>query len=296
MSIDRKELSKALHILNDSPNKIADAEAKCRATLAEIKKREATGDWAVNTLKAERERAFAERNRVCHALAHSMRAALETVKANNNLAEQTLDINSPKIQNAVNVLSLMGKNLTYADAASMLEGFRGDPAALRFIKSAFEKQGLNYAAKQAASMMRSVSSQAIQDMETVLDFSDYAEAKGEWNFPIERAMWSKGEFADMIGRMGYDGDNAPDPYAFALDVAMQDIREEEMSPTISEDEDPVAAATERARIQAQKYKIANAQREVANARANGKDPAEVFNKAMSAIENATAKTQAEANA
>lgn len=282
--IDHKELSKALHILADTPKKIAEAEARCNVSLAEIKKKEASGNWSANAIKAEREKAYADRNRVCHALAHSMRNALETVKANNGLAEQPLDINSPKIQNAVNVLSLMGKNLTYADQVSLLESFRGDPASLRFIQSAFEKNGLSYAAKQAGEMMRPISNQALSEMESVLDYHDYYEATGRYSFPIEKAYWTKGEFQQQIDRMGYDPDNKPDPFSYALSVAMEGMREEEMNPAVSAESDPAEAAKKRAEILAQRFKIASAQREVANARKNGEDPAEVFNKAIRSIE------------
>ena len=157
--IDHKDLAKALRVLAESPKKIAEAETKCKAALAEIKERERSGNWSPNAIKRDRDAAYAERDRVCHTLAHSMRSALETVKANNGLAEQPLDINNPKIQNAVRVMSLLGKNMTYADQASILETFRGDPASLRFVKSAFENCGLPYAAKQAADMMKPISVQ-----------------------------------------------------------------------------------------------------------------------------------------
>ena len=44
MSINHKELRKALRILAETPGKIAEAEDGYKATIAEIKQREATGD------------------------------------------------------------------------------------------------------------------------------------------------------------------------------------------------------------------------------------------------------------
>ena len=283
MSINHAELKKALRILSETPGKIAEEEQKCRDALAEIRQREATGNWSPNTIKAEKERVTNDRDRVCHALAHSMRSALNVVKANNNLADEPLNISDPKLQNAVSVLSLAGKNLSYADQISLLETFRGDPANLRFIKSAFEKNGLTYAAKQADSMMKSIPTQALTEMETVLDFHDYAEAQGRYDFPIEKAYWSKGEYQRQYERMGYAGADT-DPYSYALDLAMEQVREREMFPKYNGDTDPEGAAREHAEISAQKYKIAMAQRDIAKARSTGQDAATVFNNAIRSME------------
>jgi hypothetical protein len=282
MSINHDELKKALRILTETPGKIAAAEETYKTTMAEIKRREATGDWSLNAIRAEKERATKDRDRVCHALAHAMRPALETVKANNNLADEPLNITDARLQNAVSVMSLMGKNLSYADQVSLLETFRGDPANLRFIKSAFEKNGLTYAARQADSMMKSISAQALNEMETVLDFHDYAESQGRYEFPIEKAFWTKGEYQRQYERMGYS--DATDPYAYALDLEMENVREREMFPQFDRNSDPEAAARERAEISAMKYKIAKAQRDVANAHSTGQDATAIFNDAIRSLE------------
>lgn len=282
MAIDHKKLSAALSVLATAPGKIAEAQQRCKDTLAEINRKEASGNWSPNTLKAERERAIADRDRICHALARSMRPALETVKANNSLADEPLDINDPKVQNAINVISLMGKNLTYADQISMLEGFRGNPAALRFIQSAFRKSGLTYAADQAREMMKPVSQKALQEMNEVLNFHDYAEANGRLDFPIERAFWTKSEFGQQFDRLGYNPDTKADPFSYALDEAMSGLNEREFE--VAAEEDPEQAAKARAWIAAQKYKVANAKREIARAKETGADPAEAFNKAMTTAE------------
>lgn len=284
--INHKELAKALSVLASTPNKIAEEKAKYERRLAEIKAKEATGNWSPNTIKAEKEKALADRDRVCHTLAHAMRPALETVKANNNLADEPLDINDPKIQNAINVISVVGKNLTYTDQISMLESFRGNPAALRFVQSAFKKNGMTYAAQQAGEMMKTISNQAISDMETVLNFHDYAESQGRLDFPIERATWTKGEFGRQFDRMGYNPDTKEDPFTYALDEAMNGIREREFEPM--NDTDPEQAAKDKALIAAQKLKLAVAQRDVAKAKESGGDVAEAFNKAMKTFEAAEA--------
>ena len=290
MAINHSELAKALSVLSSAPGKIAEAQQRCKDTLAEINWKEASGNWSPNTLKAERERAIADRDRICHALARSMRPALETVKANNSLADEPLDINDPKVQNAINVISLMGKNLTYADQISMLEGFRGNPAALRFIQSAFRKNGLTYAADQAGEMMKPVSQRAIEQMSEVLNFHDYYETKGQLSFPIERATWTKSEFGQAFDRMGYNPDTKTDPYSYALDAQMSSLKEREFEVAAEEDQEQAAKA--RAWIAAQKYKVANAKREIARAKETGADPAEAFNRAMATAENTSVSKQA----
>lgn len=281
MSINHTELKKCLRVLAESPKKIAEAKEKCKAALEEVAAREKTGNWSPNAIKKGREDAIAERDRVCHALAHAMRPALEMVRANNGLAEEPLDINSQKIQNAINVMALLGNKLTYADAASILESFRGDPASLRLIQSAFKKSGLDYAAKQAADMMRPISAQALDEMETVLNFHDYAESQGRLDFPIERAYWTKDEFEKQYQRLGYS-DAGTDPFTYALDLALESITEQQMHPTVNDD--PESAAKERAKTQAKEWKIRQAQKDVATAIANGADASTVFNRAMLSIE------------
>lgn len=282
MSINHKELAKALSVLASTPGKIAEEKAKYEQRLAEIKAKEATGNWSPNTIRSEKEKALADRDRVCHALARSMRPALETVKANNNLAAEPLDIHDQKIQNVTNVISLMGKSLTYTDQISMLESFRGNPAALRFIQSAFKKNGMNYAAEQAGEMMRPISDRAISEMNEVLAFHDHYERKGTFSFPIERARWTKDEFARQYDRLGYNPDTKADPYSFALDEAMSGLKEREFE--VLSEADPEQAAKAKAWIAAKKLKIAAAQHDIAEAKSKGGDAAKAFNQAMKSVE------------
>ena len=262
MPINHKELSKALSVLASAPGKIAEAQEKCRQQIDAVNAKDKSL-WAPATLEKERAAAREERDRVCHGLAHGMRSALEIVKANNNLAAEPLDIHDPRIQNAVNVISLVGRNLTYADQISMLEGFRGNPAALRFVQSAFQKVGLNYGAEKAKEMMKPVSDKAISEMSEVLSFHDYYERKGTFSFPIERARWSKDEFARQYDRLGYNPDTKADPFAYALEETMRGLKEREFD--VLSESDPEKAAKAKAWIAAKKLKIAVAQRDIAEA-------------------------------
>ena len=62
----------------------------------------------------------------------------------------------------------------------------------------------------------------------------YAETQGRLDFPIERAYWTKGEFGRQADRMGYDLDGVSDPYALALDMQMDRLKEQEL--TVTEDD------------------------------------------------------------
>ena len=288
MAINSNELKKALKILSENPGKIEAEKNKYNARLAEIKAEEAKGIWSPNAIKEKRATALADRDRVCHALAHSMRSALEIVKANNNYDAVAIDLDNKKLQTALSMVSLMGEKMTYNDQLGLASQFRGDPAALRVLETAFAKNGQKWAASNARDLQKTISPQAIDEMETVLNFHDYAETQGRLDFPIERAYWTKGEFGRQADRMGYDLDGVSDPYALALDMQLDRLKEQEL--TISED-DPIEAAKARASIAAQRYKIANAQKEIGEAKAKGNDPGEVFNRAMRSIENHAANSQ-----
>ncbi len=173
-------------------------------------------------------------------------------------------------------------SLRQNDQLGIVSQFCGDPASLRVLEAAFSKNGQEWAAKNAHNLQKTISNQAVAEMQTVLDFHDYAESKGEFSFPIEKAHWTKNEFGRQASRLGYDLDELSDAYSLCLDMQMDGLNEQGM--TINEN-DPIKAAKERATISAQKYKIAQAKQEIAQAKASGKDPAEMFNKAMKSIEN-----------
>lgn len=265
MAINHKELARSLNVIAQNPKKIKEAEEKCKAALADIRAKETSGNWSPNAIKRMRDEAIAERNRVCHGLARAMRPALETIKQNNSPAEEPLDISDPKLQSAINVLSLVGNKMTFADQASLLESFRGSPAALRFLQSAFQKNGMKFAAQQAGEMMRSVSQQAIDQVEEVLNFHDYAESQGRYDFPAERMVWTHGQFQRQIDRMGYEH-SSDDPFLTAIDDVAN------------------AYASETADPNAQGFYKYLAQMAKAEIYRDGKDGAEVFNKAVQDME------------
>ena len=284
MSINHKELAKALRTIAETPKKVEEAKAKCNAILADVAEKERSGNWSPNSLKTRREEAYAERDRVCHALIHGMRPALDVIKANNDFANEPLDVNNPKLQNAINMLQYMDKT-SYADVASLLEAFRGDPASLRFLKKALEKSGMKWAADNiAAPMMKNVSENAIREMEEVLAFHDYAESQGRLDFPLERARWTKDEFGRELERMGYDDGNAGDAYTFAIQMIADNLNDAKMHPKYNPDTDPAEARAEQERFKTMGDDIGRAMNTIRFPELNNTDTATVFNDLMRKVD------------
>lgn len=284
MAIDNKRLAESLKILAENPGKIEAEKRKYNDRMAEIKAEEAKGIWSPNAIKEKRARALEDRDRVCHALAHSMRSALDTVKANNDYSSVTIDLDNKKLQTALSMVSLMGEKMTYNDQLGVLAQFRGDPASLRVLEAAFAKNGQDWAAKNAREMQKTISEQAINEMSVVLTFHEYAEQRGRFDFPIEKARWTRGEFGKQAERMGFDIDGVSDPFLLAIDMTMDSLEEQDSANM--EESDPVKATQARAKITAQRLKLAAAKQEIANAAKTGKDPAEIFNRALSTVEKA----------
>lgn len=287
MAYDRKEMTYHLNILHATPNEISRQQQICRDRLAEIDAEERKGIWGKVTLNKRREEARAERDRVCHGLAHRMRDSLEYVKAHNNFSDtETIDFENPKLQSALKTIDYMGKDLSFADQAAILNKFRGDIGALRVIEKAFAKNGL-YMKTAAKELQRTIPQQAIDEMSYVLGAHDWAEKNGRFEFPIEKAYWTKGEFGKQLERLSLDPADAEDPYSAVLDVAAESIRSDydEIQFSNAGDEEKAMA---KAKADAQLLRLNLAKREMKEAQARGENPATVLNRELSKIETASA--------
>ena len=284
--INRKRLAEALKILSENPTKIEQAQARYKNRLAELKAEEAKGIWSSNALREKRERALADRNKTCNLLVDSMKSALSIVKENNDFTAEAIDLNNQKLQNALSMIDRMGSKLTYNDQVNIISQFRGDFSSLRVLEAAFSKAGIKFATETAHNMQKTISSEAVEQMDEVLSFYSYYQTQGQYNFPLEKA-WKRSEFLKAAERYGLDLDNVPDPYVLALDMQIDSLSEQEM--TISS-EDAVQAAKARAEIKAKQYKLAFGKEELQKAKANGEDAAIVFDKIMRGME--TPVTQA----
>ena len=284
MTFDRKKMAESLKILAENPDKIKAQEKLYQERLSAIKVKEATGNWSPNTIERERREAKEARDRVSHALANAMRPALEYVKANNDYTTIPIDLESPKLSRALDVASLLGKNMVYSDQIGILNQFRGDPASLRVLEATFRKNGNTWAADVAREMQKPISTQALDQMNEVLAFHEYAESQGRFDFPAERMMWTHGNFKKQADRLGLDFDGVADPYTLMLDMTLDSMEENELS-TMSE-ASPEKAAQAKAWLAAQKYKLSLAKQEIANAAKTGADPAQIVNRALATAQQA----------
>jgi len=285
---DRKDLARHLKILDTTPHEISLQQQAYRSALAEIDAEERKGIWGKVTLDKRRQEAKEARDRTCHALAHRMRESLEYVKAHNNYADtETIDFESPRLQSALRTIDYMGKDLSPSDQMSILHSFAGDIGALRVIEKAFAKNGL-YMKSAAKELQKPIPAQAIKEMSEVLDFHDYAEMQNRFDFPIERATWTKGEFGKQLQRLSIDATEEPDPYSAVLDAAAESIRSAYEETQFS-DADAVEKAMAKAKADAQLLKLSYAKREMKEAQARGENPAAVLNRELAKLETAPAQ-------
>ena len=267
MNIDQKAHKEALKTMSEAPAAIKRAEDRYKEKLAEIKQKEASGNWSPNAIKTDRAVAKEDRDRIVGRLMGQMKNAINTIGANNSFSGASFDFADPKFQSALTFLNLMGHDMTPTDQVNMLEQFRGNPGALSALGAAMKKNGL-YFADRAKEMTATIPEQALQDAAYVV--GKY-ELNGEVDF--SRMTWTKSEFKKMAERMGYDMTDAPDP----LVAALMDARD--LIPN-SEDE------KENARNQAARWKLETAIKEINTAKATGQGNAEdIFSKAIRSVEN-----------
>lgn len=273
MAFDKAKMAKSLKILATTPAEIERQQKVYREKLAEIKAEEARGIWGKVTLDNRRREATAERNRTCNALTRQMREALAFVAENNAYSEsETIDFENRKLQDALKTIEYMGETLSYADQAAILNSFAGDVGSLRVLERAFTKNKL-YLKDAAREMQKSIPDEAIRQMDEVLSFAAYAEAKGEFNFPIDRALWTKGAFQKQLDRLGLDSD--ADPYASILDAMADKVRA---------DMDAGGETIDKAHKQAQLWKLQTLKNELKAAQERGDNPASVLNSALAKME------------
>ena len=275
--INHSEVKKALKILADNPGKMREAQKAYEARMAEIKAEEAKRIWSPLAIDNMRAEAAQHRNRVCKTLIDAMKSSLATVRDNNSFFDCPIDLDNPKLSNALRVLDVAGDKMSPSDQVNLVTQFRGDFASLRVLEAALNKAGKKWAAMSAHELQRPISDAAIQQMDEVLAFADYANAQGKYDLEMGRC-WKHGEFAEAAARYGYDLDGEDDAYNLTLDVTMQMLnakREDTMT-----EADPAKAAEAQAYLDAQRAKIKLAQAEIRQAKEHGLDVGKAFNKAM----------------
>ncbi len=270
MSIDHKALKQALRTLDEAPKKIAQAKTQYSADLEEIRKLERSGNYSPNYINNAKAKAKEKRDTNIKVLAESLKPALCTVKANNDYSTAELDLDDPKLQAALSIINTQGKNLAHNLQVQILNQFRGNPSALAVLEGSMKAKGL-YFSTLAREMQKSISSEAIENMERAIGYYDYyANHKGIIDFDDKKIYWTRNAFKEQAQRLGYDEDGTEDAYIYALTELQRQAEEERFSP---EQENSTKAAVRRMMLDSIKA-------EVADAKQNGQDEAEAFNLAI----------------
>lgn len=275
MMIDHAKLKSALKTLDSAPKAIEAAKSRYMAEMQTIKEQEASGKFAPVQIKASREQAKKEKDRVIKALAESMKPALKTVRENNDYTGEQLSLDDAKFSNALSVINMLGHSMPLSTQASILGQFRGNPAALSVLEQAYKKNNL-YLSSVAHEMQQPVNSQALDEMGEALAFYDHNAAKGIYDLDYDKIRWTHKAFAEQAERMGYDT-TSENPYDYAL---AEESRRLELD-SYSSDPDTRARAT------AQRFALEKARLELAETRKSGGDEAGIFEKALAQVERLT---------
>lgn len=199
----------ALRTLSKGPEKIKAAKSEYAAADAWMKDPAHRRTWSEEGQKNFYGAAREKRDTVIKGECAKMAAALATVRSLNDFPRESIDLGSVKLQNALNIVQMMGKRLPPAQQLSILESFRGQPAALTFLGDVYEQTGLYYA-DYARDMAKPISSEALENMEYAIAKAEYT---GEWD--EGRIYWTRHAFDEQEKRLGFDANDA-DPFVTAL--------------------------------------------------------------------------------
>jgi hypothetical protein len=103
----------------------------------------------------------------------------------------------------------MKDKLPHAQQISILNNFKGEPAALQFLGDVFDANGLYYS-QLAREMIKPISNEALENAEYCVNSYELT-----GDFPEEKMYWTKGAFAEQMERLGIDS-GAADPFVTAL--------------------------------------------------------------------------------
>ena len=278
MAYDKKKLAEALKILDSTPKEINRQREVYRDKLREIDAEEKKGIWGRVTLDGHRQKAKEARDKTLKALVSRMKDAYNLVAENNDYAgSETIDFSDKKLNDALRMVEVMGKDLSVTDQAALLNSFRGNIGALRVLQKTFAKNGL--ALKDAAAeLQKPISAQAMEDMRTAISFAEHYAATGNWTEdPFARTLWTASQFSKQIDRLNLtdeaEGVNVYTAVIDALGDQLKDAQNGAQYADMSDDE----RISAQAQANAEMVKLQLVRDELIKAQAEGRDPAEVLN-------------------
>ena len=196
---------RALKVLDEQPKAIEAAKAQFDADMAGIRQLESKGIYGKVYIDKMKDGAKSKRDNAISKAVDKIRDAY-TIAQTERPDADTLDIDDPSLQNALRVIQ-MGK-VSPSVQLSILEKFRGNPAALSYLGDVFKQRGLFYADK-AREMTQGINNEAFDNMAYAISSYD---AFGTW--PSDKLFWTRNEFAKALERFG--ANPAEDPTVSAL--------------------------------------------------------------------------------
>lgn len=204
----------ALKTLDAGPKKIAQA----RAEYAEADKymQEHKRTYSEVGQQNYYKTAQAKRDTAVKAEVGKIAKALSIVEEYRTFPDEAIGLSSVELQNALNIVNMMGKNLPVAQQISILENFRGQPATLNFLGDVYEKYGLYYSS-YARELAKPISQEAVENLGYCVGAY---EMLGKWPFE-EKCHWTQNEFAEAAARYGFNMTDGKDAYIEALKAARE---------------------------------------------------------------------------
>lgn len=205
----------ALKICAKTPGEIVELQEKYERLIADVyhgdNYRIYSNEWKNTRAHALR----AECRSKVKKMTDSLQKSCEFLLENDELASQRLDLNSDKMKNAIAIISMLGHDLGGEEQLNILDEFRGDLPALKFLAQVYKKNGLFFA-DRAEELSQPVSQKAIEDLLERNAYFDYDE-NAVWE--PGQSKFSLGEFKNAAERFGIDLEKNP-----SYVTAMSDIR------------------------------------------------------------------------
>lgn len=129
--------------LESFTRKQVDRRNKLRERRLELQKQASSGDYSneyMERLFAQLDREQAENAEAAYAEAlEHIGKLVETMQSR---YAEPLDLADPALSNALNIITLTGGNIEHAELVKLVDTFTGSPAALKTLRSVFERQDM----------------------------------------------------------------------------------------------------------------------------------------------------------
>ena len=207
----------AIKTLDSSPKKIKEAKNEYNTADAYMRDPAHRRTWSEEGQRNFYAAAAEKRDKVIKAECEKMKKALETVRAYQDYPGEAIDLNSAKLQNALAIVNSMKDKTPHAVQVTILNSFKGEPAALQFLGDLFDANGLYYS-QLAREMAKPISQEALSNIDQSIAAYEW---NGEWD--EHRTYWTQNSFNEYAERMGFGSETA-DPFVNVLKTMRKKTR------------------------------------------------------------------------